>query len=75
MRRKPEDSSFLFSSSPRDHHLQTGGKSKEAMFGGESEVDESYFGGRRKGNRGRGAAEKISAIKRKFSQRTGKGEA
>ena len=29
------------------------------MFGGEIEVDESYFGGRRKGNRGRGAADKI----------------
>lgn len=28
----------------------------EAMFGGEIEVDESYFGGRRKGTRGRGAA-------------------
>ena len=27
----------------------------EAMFGGEIEVDESYFGGRRKGRRGRGA--------------------
>ncbi len=31
----------------------------EAMFGGEIEVDESYFGGRRKGRRGRGAAGKI----------------
>ncbi len=31
----------------------------EAMFGGEIEVDESYFGGRRKGKRGRGAAGKI----------------
>ncbi len=31
----------------------------EAMFGGEIEVDESYFGGRRKGMRGRGAAGKI----------------
>jgi transposase len=30
-----------------------------AMFGGEIEVDESYFGGRRKGQRGRGAAGKI----------------
>ena len=30
----------------------------DAMFGGEIEVDESYFGGRRKGKRGRGAAEK-----------------
>ena len=29
-----------------------------AMFGGEIEVDESYFGGRRKGKRGRGAAGK-----------------
>ena len=31
----------------------------EAMFGEEIEVDESYFGGRRKGKRGRGAAGKI----------------
>jgi transposase len=31
----------------------------EAMFGGEIEIDESYFGGRRKGKRGRGAAGKI----------------
>ena len=31
----------------------------EAMFGGEVEVDESYFGGRRKGKRGRGAGGKI----------------
>ena len=31
----------------------------EAMFDGEIEVDESYFGGRRKGKRGRGAAGKI----------------
>ena len=31
----------------------------EAMFGGEIEVDESYFGGRRKGKRGRVAAGKI----------------
>jgi len=30
-----------------------------AIFGGEIEVDESYFGGRRKGKRGRGAAGKI----------------
>jgi transposase len=31
----------------------------EDMFGGEIEVDESYFGGKRKGKRGRGAAGKI----------------
>ena len=30
----------------------------EAMFGEKIEVDESYFGGRRKGKRGRGAAGK-----------------
>ena len=30
----------------------------EALFGGEIEVDESYFGGARKGQRGRGAAGK-----------------
>jgi len=30
----------------------------EAMFGGKIEVDESYFGGRRKGKRGRGVAGK-----------------
>ena len=29
------------------------------MLGGEIEVDESYFGGKRKGKRGRGAAGKI----------------
>ena len=34
----------------------------EAMFGGEIEVDESYFGGRRKGRRGRGAGGKISVF-------------
>ena len=34
----------------------------EAMFGGEIEVDESYFGGKRKGKRGRGACEKISVF-------------
>ncbi len=31
----------------------------EAMFGGEIEVDESYFGGRQKSKRGRGAVGKI----------------
>ena len=34
----------------------------EAMFGGEIEVDESYFGGKRKGKRGRGAAGKNPCI-------------
>jgi transposase len=31
----------------------------EALLGGEIELDESYFGGRRKGKRGRGAASKV----------------
>mgnify|MGYP005871195869 CR=1 FL=1 len=31
----------------------------EEVFGGEIELDESYFGGCRKGNRGRGAAGKV----------------
>ena len=31
----------------------------EEMFGGEIELDESYFGGVRKGRRGRGAAGKV----------------
>ena len=31
----------------------------EVMLGGEIEVDESYFGGKRKGKRGRGAAGKV----------------
>ncbi|MEH6405561.1 MAG: IS1595 family transposase [Sneathiella sp.] len=31
----------------------------DAMFGGQIEVEESYFGGRRKGKRGRGATGKI----------------
>jgi transposase len=32
---------------------------KESPFGGEVEIDDSYFGGYRKGNRGRGAAGKV----------------
>lgn len=35
------------------------GAESEAMFGGEIEVDDSYFGGRRKGKLGRGAGGKI----------------
>jgi len=31
----------------------------ETVFAGEIEVDESYFGGHRKGKRGRGAAGKV----------------
>ncbi|MCX5851322.1 MAG: IS1595 family transposase, partial [Deltaproteobacteria bacterium] len=31
----------------------------DMLLGGEIELDESYFGGRRKGNRGRGAAGKV----------------
>lgn len=32
------------------------------MFDGEVEVDESYFGGQRKGKRGRGAAGKVAVF-------------
>ena len=35
------------------------GKENLEFFAGEIEVDESYFGGKRKGKRGRGAASKI----------------
>ena len=31
----------------------------DAVFSGEIEIDESYFGGKRKGKRGRGAAGKV----------------
>ncbi len=34
----------------------------EEMLGGEIELDESYFGGNRKGKRGRGAADKIAVF-------------
>ena len=37
----------------------------EAMFGGEIEVDESYFGGKRKGKHGRGGIPpKISGVQK-----------
>jgi transposase len=38
------------------HHLE---QEADAVFSGEIEVDESYFGGKRKGQRGRGAAGKV----------------
>lgn len=34
----------------------------QEVFGGEIEVDESYFGGHRKGNRGRGAGGKVAVF-------------
>jgi len=34
----------------------------QALLDGEVELDEAYFGGRRKGNRGRGAAGKVSVF-------------
>ena len=39
--------------------LSIRGTEEEAPFSGEIEVDESYFGGVRKGKRGRGAAGKV----------------
>ena len=38
------------------HNLE---QEADAVFSGEIEVDESYFGGKRKGKRGRGAAGKV----------------
>ena len=38
------------------YHLE---QEADAVFGGEIEVDESYFGGKRKGKRGRGASGKV----------------
>ena len=34
----------------------------DMVFGGEIEMDESYFGGRREGKRGRGAGGKVSVF-------------
>lgn len=42
----------------------------ECAFSGASEVDESYFGGRRKGKQGRGAAGKVPVFG--LLQRSGK---
>ncbi len=36
------------------------------FLSGEIEVDESYFGGRRKGQRGRGAASKVPVFKGRY---------
>ena len=41
------------------HAILTKSKEYELLLKGEVEADESYFGGRRKGNRGRGAKNKI----------------
>ena len=49
------------------------GREGEEIFAGEIEVDESYFGGSRKGNRGRGAAGKVPVfglLKRGFIRRS-----
>jgi transposase len=42
--------------------LATDIKNCHLLFKGEVEIDESYFGGRRKGNRGRGAAGKVTVF-------------
>jgi len=41
------------------YHLE---QEADAVFGGEIEVDESYFGGKRKGKRGRGAGGKVPVL-------------
>ena len=39
----------------------------ETSYAGEVEVDESYFGGMRKGKRGRGAAGKVTLVNLDFA--------
>ena len=56
MNRKTEAFSSLRLRDIIAYELET---KSEAKFGGEIEVGESYFGGRRKGKRRRGAAGKI----------------
>jgi transposase len=41
------------------HAILCNADDAKTLLGGEVELDESYFGGRRKGNRGRGAAGKV----------------
>jgi len=41
------------------HHLQ---QESSEMFEGDIELDERYFGGKRKGKRGRGAADKVAVF-------------
>ena len=61
LRCEPQDSAFYFLRLREIIAYELEAEIK-AMFGGEIEVDESYFGGRRKGKRGRGAAGKIPAF-------------
>jgi len=41
------------------HSILCNAADADILLGGEIELDESYFGGRRKGKRGRGAAGKV----------------
>ena len=41
------------------HHLSL---EADTVFDGSVELDESYFGGHRKGKRGRGAADKVAVL-------------
>ena len=50
------------------HHLAL---AADEVFEGSVELDESYFGGRRKGRRGRGAAGKVGCLRHPETQRTG----
>jgi len=44
------------------NHIILATDADPASFSGEIEMDESYFGGRRKGKRGRGAAGKVPVL-------------
>jgi transposase len=69
LRCEPEDSDLSFFCLREIFAFELEAES-EVMFGGEIEVDESYFGCRRKGKRGRGAAGKIPVFG--LSKRGGK---
>ena len=53
------NTSILFFHKLREVIFDELAASEPGLMGGEIEVDESYFGGRRKGKRGRGAAGKV----------------
>ena len=55
---RPNTAAYYFHRLREIIYMETEAES-EAMFDGEIEVDESYFGGRRKGKRGRGAPGKV----------------
>lgn len=56
------NTTILFFHKLREVNFEKLTASEQGLMGGEIEVDENYFGGRRKGKRGRGAADKVPAF-------------